>query len=223
MTFTLTTLRFIAGSLLTLFCAGAVAQQTPRKSAPSKPATSQDKKTAIWQKEPDAFMGIRLGESLTAQVPECAKRQGGYGYDYTVKDRCFRELVPASDDHAALLEIDNSPEIGLPIFQVRPFVVSGDFEGMHFLYDHFNYLKMYELFLARYGEPTSVNTESFQTTGGASFAGNVYVWQGKNVTITVNEYGSQIDKGLVTIVTKKYYESVNSETTRNADRNKNKL
>lgn len=119
--------------------------------------------------------------------------------------------------------LENPPDIGFKIINVLASVVNGDFEGLSFVYGQSNYLKLFELFRARYGEPTSVNTLSYQTIGGANLTGNACRWQGKNVTITVMEYGLKLDQGYVSVSTKKLDESDEADANKNTERNKDKL
>jgi hypothetical protein len=209
--------------LFTLFCAGTFAQQTPRDATPNRPTVSKNKSIVTWEKEPDAFMGIKFGESFAAQVPECPKDAVGYHPKaiFSSHRRCFKSIAMYGNKRAFFVE--NSPDIGFNTINLSPKVVDGNFEGLSFNFFHGDYLKAFELFRARYGEPTSVNTLSYQTIGGASLTGNVNRWQGKNITITVMEYGLRLDEGYVNVSTKKLDESDEADANKNTERNKDKL
>jgi hypothetical protein len=119
--------------------------------------------------------------------------------------------------------LENSPDIGFEMINVSPTVVDGDFEGLSFSYFHYAYSKVSELFRARYGDPTLITNQHNQTVFGASLTGTIYTWWGKNVTIRVEEYGSKLDEGWVSIYTKKSTESTKAEAGKDAERNKDKL
>jgi hypothetical protein len=123
MTFSLAAFRIIAVSMATCFCSGVFAQS--------------------WEKEPDSFMGIKFGESLTAQLPECPidkkfSSENVVVYDIYVKTRCFMKQGP----WAQLL---NPPDIGIPVVDFSIKLLNGVVEGVDFIYPHAFYSAIYEL------------------------------------------------------------------------------
>jgi hypothetical protein len=203
MTFSMTAFRIIVASMLTCLGSGVFAQ--------------------TWDKEPDAFMGIKFGKSLTAQVKRCPKNYFVIKSDDPARIICLSTTGMPGIFHNSIY----LPNLGFPtaLATTAVYLVGGNFEGMRFKYAHVYSDKMYELFQSRYGKPTRIRTATYQNLGGASFRGNIYTWEGKNVTIRVDEYvdGGSIEEGVVEVHTESYLKSVNDEEKKKAISGKDKL
>lgn len=171
-------------------------------------------------------MGLKFGQPIANQIQECPKRPNSLGvgyYDYdssritSEQLRCFKRLS------SHLYEIENAPSLGLWVGKVTALVADGNFEGMSFVFEHFNTNKMLELFKARYGRPSKVERQHLQTRGGARLAGHEYTWNGRNVTISLSEYGSRIDEGAIQVHTKAFELSRERNQREKAEKYKDRL
>jgi hypothetical protein len=175
-----------------------------------------------WEAEPDSFLGIKFGQPLDSQMPECPKHTYSTGFssyetNYSIDAKaCWEELG------RGFRTISNPPALGV-FYQATAYVINGLFEGIVITFDHYNYLKMLDLFRERYGSPSHVQKSSFQTHSGMKLEGNVYHWVGRNVEIRFSEYGSKLDEGEVDISTKALQNSYIEENKRNSDRYKDRL
>lgn len=189
------------------------AQQDKKSAAPAKnPKAAPQVRT--WQQEPDSFLGLKFGEDISVQLPKCAEKRT---YGRPGEPACFFDLG------RDVLYLRNPPSIGIFIKDVFLHVADTKYEGMHFAFPHYEYLKMLELFTARYGEPHDTMIQSYSSRGGQSLQGRVYTWNGRRVTITLNEYGSRVDEGRVNVVTHEYLDHVERKNKLEAEKNKEKL
>lgn len=185
----------------------------------SKNSRMQNKSKVLtnnnWPLEPESFMGFRFGESFGEQISKCPS-------DTTVSKENIRCYETISID-AELFKVHNLANIGIPVVDITPVVKNGMFEGIYLTFRQFDYLKMYDLFKAKYGEPTKVEKITLQNRMGASFTGVECKWLGKSVNIVLSEYGSKIDEGQVTVFTHNYINTIGKESKSKAEEFKNNL
>lgn len=195
----------------------ALAQQRPTRKQAGKSPTPQAAQPQRWAKEPDSFMGMKFGEVL----PECPMVKPDpvfyIEYDYSKMRAENRLCYTRANTASPLKEVQNLPDIGMPITLNWPYLVNGLFEGFYFQFYNRNYDRLEGMFIARYGEPTSKEPVTLKNQVGLSFESVELIWQGTNVTITLSKYGSEFDKGKVMVVTRAY--AKNLEDQREAERN----
>ena len=75
---------------------------------------------------------------------------------------------------------------------------------MDLIYHQYNFLKIFDLFKAKYGAPTITQNGTVQNRMGASFTCIEYKWIGNTANIVLCEYGSKLDEGKVSIFTQDY-------------------
>jgi hypothetical protein len=64
------------------------------------------------------------------------------------------------------------------------------------------YVEIREIFVERYGQPTSTSEEVVKNKMGASFTNEYLRWRGEKVSITLRRYTDKLDTGRGTLVTK---------------------
>lgn len=152
-----------------------------------------------WPQEPSSFLGLSFDSASVLSLPQCSP--GVIGFQQ--KQLC-RETPYASSYYT----IEGKPSIGLAYNyhfaaklygdQVEYFALSGntnDFE------------KVSELFMEKYGQPSSRLAPSVKTKGGASFTNDTLVWDGSKVKITLERLSSDINTFGATIMNKPAAES----------------
>lgn len=165
-----------------------------------------------WDAEPDSFLGLKFGQTLESQIPECQNE-----YDILNSSKsCWKSFGQG------LRPINNPPTLGV-LYEAYGHVVNGTLEGMTIEFDHYNYLKMLDMFREKYGLPTLEKKSLFQATGGVKVQGNVYHWVGKNIEIIFSEYGGTIDKGEINVFTKDFKIGRSEENRRNTNTYKDNL
>lgn len=188
-------------------------------------ANARDKKNLTWLSEPDSFMGLKFGEPLSNHMPECPKHKeniNGNIYDVYDIDLSFDTKTCWKNLDMEFKTIENPPRLGVA-YQAAARVVNDSFEGMIMTFEHFDYLKVLDLFSERYGKPNSEQKTPVQTRAGMKLLGNKYSWIGKNVTIELSEYGRSVDKGELFIFTNSLENSYLEENKKNSALHKDKL
>lgn len=190
------------------------------KKATKGNASKQTKSNKLagtnWPLEPDSFMGMKFGEALVTQISECPS---DITKVITENIRCY-ETISAN---AELYEAHNLANIGIPVDDIYPKVKNGVLEGVDLTFRHYDHLKMFDLFKAKYGEPTKAEKVTLQNRMGASFTGVEYKWVGKSVNIVLSEYGSKVDEGRVSVFTRNYIDSLDNESKTKAEKFKDNL
>lgn len=167
-----------------------------------------------WPQEPSSFLGLSFDSASVLALPQCAS--GVIGFQQ--KQLC-RETPYASTYYT----IEGKPSIGLAYNyhfaaklngnQVEYFGLSGntsDFE------------KVSELFMEKYGNPSSRLSPTVKTKGGASFVNDTLVWDGLKVKIILERLSSDINTFGATIMNKPVVESAarSAQETTKADASK---
>jgi hypothetical protein len=211
---------FLASSLI---LDDALAQQRPAKKQSAKPPASQLAQPQRWEKEPDSFMGMKFGEVL----PECPMVKPDpvfyIEYDYSKMRAENRLCFTRANTASPMMEVQNLPDIGMPITVNWPYLVNGLFEGFYFQFYNRNYDRLEALFIARYGEPTSREPVTLKNQVGLSFESTELNWRGTYVTITLAKYGSEFDKGKVDVFTRALSKSRQEKHDAERDKLKGKL
>lgn len=174
-------------------------------------ASGQCVAEVTWDKEPESLLGIRLGVPLAESLGECPKNRFGYTLQWELM--CWQYFAPN------FFEIANPPAIGVFVSDVKVGVVENRVETVFFQFLHLEHEKVATLLMAKYGPPTQVKSNIVQNKMGASFESKEMTWIGKNLTLSYNSRAGKIDRGLVSITSRKYVESKKF----NADEYKDKL
>jgi hypothetical protein len=76
-------------------------------------------------------------------------------------------------------------------------------EDITLIFKASSYDTMASAFTERYGPPTTTKKETIQNRMGASFQNELLFWRGPNISILLQKYGSKLDDGNATFVTKR--------------------
>lgn len=68
-----------------------------------------------------------------------------------------------------------------------------------------DYSAVRQAFVERFGSPTSADERPETTRGGATFTIGTVRWEGSEVVIILNNFGSPIERGLATLMTREEY------------------
>lgn len=178
----------LAAALLVAFAAAANGQVTKQ----------------AWDKEPEAFLGIRLGQRMEVQA--CPSKSLGtlkpaiQIMDYAALEKvngvCYDPTSLLNSD--SLYQLHNLPSLGIAYratLRVKDGVVSEiDIDlkqsGFHVLYDALQ---------QRYGRPTIAGSSIVKNNAGAEFSSLEAAWQGVKMTITAYERLGRIDESYVSV------------------------
>lgn len=74
--------------------------------------------------------------------------------------------------------------------------------GINLTFDSQNFSTMEDIFIERYGTPTSQADNQVQTMGGATHVNRTDVWDGSLVHVTLVRYANKITQSLASLITK---------------------
>ncbi len=166
--------------------------------------------------EPDNFAGLKFGEDLTKQMEECPidtflenilkqnlrgriddnmmSRQYDYAKINQSKTRCYT-ITRARDRIFATLW--NMGEIQREIFSITATLLDGKLVLISGEFATSNTLLLLSILNQRYGKPTTQLVQPWMSKSGVKTTSMQVVWKGKNVSITLDERGTQIDIGSI--------------------------
>ncbi len=142
------------------------------KAVPTKP----------WTQEPDSFMGIRFDQKLEYSLPQCPA-----GYE-PPKSMC------RSAPYQGLYTINGTPSIGLiGGYGLSAMAKTGPVDSFYLTTQVDDFPRLTQIFITKYGQPTTRATEVVKTKGGAEFTNESLQWLGKKVEITLQKYDGDIN------------------------------
>lgn len=214
---------FLALGLGLLALASSAQVQSPRKT-PSQPSASKEQvqKEAVaapqvprppeprgWEKEPEAFLGIRLGEPFT--VAQCPTKNLGQltridTLDYEAITKlegvCFDPLDSgvkyAGASGPSSYKLANLPSLGIP-YMVSVRVKASAVEKITIDLKQSNFAVLLDAFNHRYGPPTSVESGVVKNNAGAEFSARDVLWRGKKISIRMYERLNRVDESYVVV------------------------
>ena len=180
----------------------AVAQQTVPTPAP---AASTE---AVWEKEPDAFVGIKFNEPLS--VPPCpTKTYGQYVKTETLDYEAIKSLVGVcvntTDSVYKYQKLENGyfklahlPALGIA-YELTVHTENGVVSKMTIELKHSNFGVLLTAFKDRYGIPSHVESTQVKTNAGSEFNAADVAWKGKKLSIQMYERMGKVDESYVII------------------------
>jgi hypothetical protein len=153
-----------------------------------------------WPKEPDTYRGIRW----QAPISEAAERVGNLSCLCEYKDMA-RSPCQYGDADA-----DKTPEtrnclgdltIGSITMKEMWSFTQDKFVGAGLSFSSDDFEKLRDIFIERYGPPTSSTEDDLQTRMGAKATNRTLIWQGRAVTITLQRFSGTITEGYASIET----------------------
>lgn len=213
----------VAGSLALIAIASSAQAQSLRK-APVQPSAAkpqlqqesivtpqgaQPPDPPIWDKEPEAFLGIRLGERFA--VAECPTKNLGTltridTLDYEAIRRlegvCFdpRDSATkyAGSSGPSAYRLANLPSLGIP-YTVVVRVKASTVERITIDLKQSSFAVLLDAFIQRYGPPTSLDTSVVKNNAGAEFSARDVLWRGQKISIRMYERLNRIDESYVVV------------------------
>lgn len=217
-------MKVLAAASVCFFCLAASAQvAAPRQPVPkgaiakaqlqqmpvTKPLVAPTPDPKSWDKEPESFLGIRLGERLT--VPACPIRNIGQltridtldfeairkleGVCFDPRDTSVKYPGPAGPSFYKLI---NVPSLGIP-YSVSVRMKADVVEKVTIDLKQTNFSVLVDVFNQRYGAPTSVDTSMVKSNSGVEFSVRDVLWQGKKISIRMYERLNRIDESYVVV------------------------
>ncbi|HHW1707561.1 hypothetical protein FA195_16610 [Pseudomonas aeruginosa] len=155
-------------------------------------ALAAPKNAAIkpWIQEPDSFMGINFDQRLEHSLPQCPS-----GYE-PPKSMC------RGAPYQGLYTIEGTPSIGLiGGYGLSAMAKTGPVDWFYLTAQVDDFPRLTQIFITKYGQPTTRSTETVKTKGGAEFTNENLQWVGKKVEITLLKYDGDINTSSATLRT----------------------
>jgi len=137
--------------------------------------------TVIGFDEPDGFKGLKWGASV-----EQFKKQFG-GWKHMASD--------TYDGKTTDLYSVTGQTVGDVIVNVHFNFLNNRFIGVTITFNSGNFDYLERAFMQKYGKPDSQSNTPLQTTSGAKFVNHEIAWNGQSIFISLEKYGSSIDRG----------------------------
>jgi hypothetical protein len=141
--------------------------------------------------EPDNFAGVKFGEDVTTQLPNCRESSA-----FRNKLPCWEELV--KDERGDLKNMGEIQNLVEGIFYTQ---VEKKLEYVLLEFRTEKARALLDIFKRRYGEPTSVAERPWQSKGGVKTTSIHAEWAGPKISIIFEERGSSIDRGSIQYIT----------------------
>lgn len=207
-------MRLLMIALATAASFSVSAQTTNKKpttrptTAPAAVAAAVEAPVQAWDKEPEAFLGIKFNEPLVVQ--KCpVKPLGQYvkteyldyeamksleGVCLDVTDSLYKYQKP----DGGTFKLAHLPALGIG-YAASVHVKNGVVSKITIDLKQSNFGVLLTAFKDRYGVPTTVETNSVKTTAGAEFNAADVAWKGKLLSIYMYERMSKVDESYVVI------------------------
>lgn len=157
--------------------------------------------------EPDNFAGIKFGQDVRQQIPECPHKVE-FGGRYRVVDErqtkslsgpCYLDMFIGSARR--MYSIYNLGQIGEKFSRVGTSNIDDKLVHVYMAFPSVGATHLLEVFTARYGIPSIQKTENVQSGIGATFTSRNVAWNGKRVSIVFKERDNKIDEGSIQYLT----------------------
>lgn len=204
-------------SVFVLLCAVTLpsgAQSTSKKSTArvgaveSKAAVVSAPKEETWDKEPEAFLGIKFNDPF--KVNPCpTKNIGQYTkietFDYEAMKTLEGVCLDTIDSSYKYQKTDNGvfklahlPSLGIG-YSAQVHVKDGVVSKITIDLKQSNFSILHTAFIDRYGKPTSIDSSPVKTLGGGEFSAADITWKGKKISIRMYERFSKVDESYVIV------------------------
>jgi len=149
-------------------------------------------------REPDGFLGLRLGVALASQLPQCPNHI--YGEESPQPVFCYAKLSTGELGYA---ELEQGPQIGVPYTAVV-LLLDGNVEDICLSFSNADLARMLKSLTARFGTPKAVDSVISEGSGGDIYEGKTYKWRGRSNTIQLYEYGDTPDQSKLVFASDRY-------------------
>lgn len=200
--------------LISSFALPANAQSTSKKATArvanveSKSTVARAPKEEAWDKEPEAFLGIKFNEPF--KVNPCpTKNIGQYTkietFDYEAMKTLESVCLDTIDTSYKYQKTDNGvfklghlPSLGIG-YSAQVHVKDGVVSKITIELKQPNFSILRTAFMDRYGQPTSVDNSPVKTLAGGEFSAADITWKGNNISIRMYERFNKVDESYVII------------------------
>ena len=198
---------------LTAVAACTVSAQTATKkpaarSAAAAPVVAPEPPAHVWDKEPEAFLGIKFNEPLNVQ--KCPSRTVGQYVkteflDHEAMKSVEGVCVDATDPRNkyqkpenGTFKLDNLPFLGIG-YAASVHTNGGVVSKITIDLNQSAFSVLLTAFKDRYGLPSVVESNTVKTNAGAEFNAADVSWKGKKLSIYMYERMSKVDESYVVI------------------------
>jgi hypothetical protein len=201
---------FIALAAVAAFTASAqtgTKKPATRSSAPTPPVPVAAPVEPVWEKEPDAFLGIKFNEPFN--VAPCPTKLLQYSRTEVLDYEGMKALEGICVDTTDSLYKYQKPENGrfklmhLPslgiVYGVHAHTKDGAVSKITIDLKQSSFGVLLTAFKDRYGTPTSVESNMVKTNAGAEFNAADVTWKGKKLSIRMYERMNRVDESYVVI------------------------
>lgn len=173
----------------------------------SKNNSAKQATVKIWDKEPESFLGIVLGESIS--IIDCPTKIIGQYSNKSVLDTeamkslpnvCINKADPLYKYKISekFITLENTPDLGIK-YTVMVYLDENIAKKITISLDQRNFSVIYDVFQNKYGLPTSSLERAVRSNMGATFNSKNFTWVGKKISIYMYERLDTIDKSYVSI------------------------
>lgn len=172
--------------------------------------TQQAMPQGNWEKEPETFLGIRLGDRF--MVPACPTKDYGsrqvpivvvdYGALSQVQGVCFNPSLNVSSipsgDGPGSYRLENIPNLGVE-YSISVRVNAGVSERIVMRLKQSGFEVLLDAFMQRYGQPTQISSGVAKNLGGAELQSRQVEWLGRNLSIRMYERHNTMDESHIEV------------------------
>ncbi len=192
----------LIATVLTSFSVAVVAQPILGSQQPSS--------ERVWEKEPEAFLGVRLGEPFAVlacpmkALPSKFVRIESIDYDVVMKmdGVCFHPSSEISrlpkGNAPGDYRLVNVPQIGVG-YKAYVRVKSGVSEKIFLELAQPDFAVLLDAFTQRYGPPTNVELGVAKNLAGAQMGSQTVQWLGRKLSIRMYERLTKMNESYVEI------------------------
>lgn len=149
-----------------------------------------------WEKEPDGYRGLAWGAQVT-EAPFLAEITGCWCEPGGMCQPTVRPGGTAPESRTCFSSVQVGP---VPIKDTLLF--HGDaLEAAVWSFDSRIYEPLRDIYLEKYGPPTTRETKAVQNRMGATFEDETLTWTGARVTVTISRYAGTLTKGAASLMT----------------------
>lgn len=151
-----------------------------------------------WVQEPTSYRGVSWGTPLeaaktAADIHSCHCEDEAWN-----RTDCTAEVIPPVRGCLGGLLIGNMALEETWLF------AADRFSGVDLRFDASSYDQLRDIFIERYGPPTTTRDDTFENRMGAKVPNPMLVWGGKTVVITLSKYADTLNKGHGEVMTQAF-------------------
>jgi hypothetical protein len=171
-------------------------------------AIGQEKPKSVgWSKEPASYRGIPWGGSIDDARREVGASEGCLCADEEdLRDARFCKFLPEPDPKKEPRFRSCRASLGVADISVKDLLhfENEKFVGADMTFDVDEFEQMKDIFIEKYGQPSSTENTEVSNRMGAKFTNTELVWRGEKVTVRLERFGSDLTKSGASIVLTDY-------------------